>query len=104
MCTLLRKMAKSFCAETDEVKVQVLNLAVKLCLTNPKQTKLLTQGWNLTKNVSLRTADLLRRASQPPPPFDRKVVSFITITTLVLYRICISVAVPEPQLGYIFAL
>jgi len=40
---VLRKLAKSFCAEKDEVKVQVLNLAVKLCLTNPRQTKLLTQ-------------------------------------------------------------
>jgi len=40
---VLRKLAKSFCAETEEVKVQVLNLSVKLCLTNPKQTKLLTQ-------------------------------------------------------------
>ncbi len=40
---VLRKLAKSFCAETDEVKIQVLNLAVKLCLTNSKQTKLLAQ-------------------------------------------------------------
>ena len=40
---VLRKLAKSFCSETDEVKVQVLNLAVKLCLNNPGQTQLLTQ-------------------------------------------------------------
>jgi len=40
---VLRKSAKSFCNETDQVKLQVLNLSVKLCLTNPGQTKLLTQ-------------------------------------------------------------
>jgi len=40
---VLRKMAKTFCNEEDEVKLQVLNLAAKLCLTNPKQTRLLTQ-------------------------------------------------------------
>jgi len=40
---VLRKMAKSFCNETDEVKLQILNLAAKLFLTNPKQTKLLAQ-------------------------------------------------------------
>ena len=40
---VLRKMAKSFCQEEDQVKLQVLNLAVKLFLTNPKQTTLLTQ-------------------------------------------------------------
>jgi len=40
---VLRKMAKTFCNEDDEVKLQILNLAAKLCLTNPKQTRLLTQ-------------------------------------------------------------
>ncbi|BFY98475.1 hypothetical protein BsWGS_01515 [Bradybaena similaris] len=40
---VLRKMAKNFVNEEDIVKLQVLNLSVKLCITNPKQTKLLCQ-------------------------------------------------------------
>ncbi|XP_066993288.2 AP-3 complex subunit beta-1 isoform X2 [Anabrus simplex] len=40
---VLRKMAKTFINEEDIVKLQILNLAVKLYLTNPKQTKLLCQ-------------------------------------------------------------
>ncbi|XP_077442401.1 AP-3 complex subunit beta-1 [Vanacampus margaritifer] len=40
---VLRKMAKSFTAEEDIVKLQAVNLAAKLYLTNSKQTKLLTQ-------------------------------------------------------------
>ncbi|XP_071993980.1 AP-3 complex subunit beta-1 isoform X2 [Engystomops pustulosus] len=40
---VLRKMAKSFTNEDDLVKLQTLNLAAKLYLTNSKQTKLLTQ-------------------------------------------------------------
>ena len=47
---VLRKMAKSFPNEDAQVKLQVLNLAVKLCLCNPKQTKLLAQYvFNLAK-------------------------------------------------------
>ncbi|XP_017045957.1 AP-3 complex subunit beta-2 [Drosophila ficusphila] len=40
---VLRKMAKSFVDEQDVVKLQVLNLGVKLYLTNPEQTSLLCQ-------------------------------------------------------------
>ncbi|KAM9793923.1 AP-3 complex subunit beta-1 isoform 1-T1 [Syngnathus typhle] len=40
---VLRKIAKSFTAEEDIVKLQAVNLAAKLYLTNSKQTKLLTQ-------------------------------------------------------------
>ncbi|XP_057322015.1 AP-3 complex subunit beta-2 [Microplitis mediator] len=40
---VLRKMAKSFINEKDIVKLQILNLAVKLCLNNPDQTKLFCQ-------------------------------------------------------------
>ncbi|XP_062559042.1 AP-3 complex subunit beta-2 [Armigeres subalbatus] len=40
---VLRKLAKSFIDEQDVVKLQVLNLAVKLYLTNPQQTELLCQ-------------------------------------------------------------
>ncbi|EDW62680.1 AP-3 complex subunit beta-2 [Drosophila virilis] len=40
---VLRKMAKSFVDEQDVVKLQVLNLGVKLYLTNPAQTSLLCQ-------------------------------------------------------------
>ncbi|XP_066600233.1 AP-3 complex subunit beta-2 [Prorops nasuta] len=36
---VLRKMAKNFINEQDIVKLQILNLAVKLCLNNPSQTK-----------------------------------------------------------------
>uniref|UniRef100_A0A8C9YKS0 AP-3 complex subunit beta n=1 Tax=Sander lucioperca TaxID=283035 RepID=A0A8C9YKS0_SANLU len=39
---VLRKMAKTFTAEEDIVKLQTVNLAAKLYLTNSKQTKLLT--------------------------------------------------------------
>ncbi|XP_038603121.1 AP-3 complex subunit beta-2 isoform X2 [Tachyglossus aculeatus] len=40
---VLRTMAKSFTGEEDIVKLQVINLAAKLYLTNSKQSKLLTQ-------------------------------------------------------------
>uniref|UniRef100_A0AAY4EKX2 AP-3 complex subunit beta n=1 Tax=Denticeps clupeoides TaxID=299321 RepID=A0AAY4EKX2_9TELE len=40
---VLRKMAKTFTVEEDIVKLQTVNLAAKLYLTNSKQTKLLTQ-------------------------------------------------------------
>ncbi|XP_068608653.1 AP-3 complex subunit beta-1 [Brachionichthys hirsutus] len=40
---ILRKMAKTFTTEDDIVKLQTVNLAAKLYLTNSKQTKLLTQ-------------------------------------------------------------
>ncbi|CAH1796712.1 unnamed protein product [Owenia fusiformis] len=47
---VLRKLAKSFISEEDIVKLQVLNLAAKLCITNSKQTKLLCQYvFNLAK-------------------------------------------------------
>ena len=38
---VLRKLAKSFSTEADPVKVQILNLALKLFLSNPKQTSTL---------------------------------------------------------------
>ncbi|EDO64201.2 AGAP003035-PA [Anopheles gambiae str. PEST] len=40
---VLRKAVKSFIEEQDIVKLQVLNLAVKLHITNPQQTSLLCQ-------------------------------------------------------------
>ncbi|XP_053985309.1 AP-3 complex subunit beta-2 [Hylaeus volcanicus] len=40
---VLRKMAKNFINEQDIVKLQILNLAVKLCLNNPGQTKAFSQ-------------------------------------------------------------
>jgi len=40
---VLRKMAKTFVDEENSVKLQVLNLAVKLFLNNPQQTELLCQ-------------------------------------------------------------
>ncbi|KAK6188892.1 hypothetical protein SNE40_004974 [Patella caerulea] len=47
---VLRKMAKGFINEEDIVKLQILNLAAKLCITNAKQCKLLCQYvFNLAK-------------------------------------------------------
>lgn len=47
---VLRKMAKSFVDEENSVKLQVLNLAVKLFLNNPQQTELLCQHiFNMAK-------------------------------------------------------
>ena len=47
---VLRKMAKTFPNEDPQVKLQILNLAIKLCLCNPKQTRLLAQYvFNLAK-------------------------------------------------------
>ena len=40
---VLRKMAKIFIDEQNIVKLQILNLAAKLYITNAKQTRLLTQ-------------------------------------------------------------
>ncbi|KAG1662789.1 AP-3 complex subunit beta-1 [Nymphon striatum] len=67
---VLRKMAKTFINEEDIVKLQILNLATKLLITNPKQTKLLSHYvFNLAKydqNYDLRDrARLLRQLVQP---------------------------------------
>jgi len=55
---VLRKMAKVFCTQEVQVKLQVVNLAVKMYLTNPAQTKLIAQYvFNLAKfdqNYDLR--------------------------------------------------
>lgn len=40
---VLRRMAKTFPDECDIVKLQVMNLAIKLYITNPEQTSLLCQ-------------------------------------------------------------
>lgn len=40
---VLRKLAKTFVDEKDIVKLQILNLAVKLYLTNPRQVELLSK-------------------------------------------------------------
>ena len=37
----LRKLAQTFAEEDEQVKMQILGLAVKLYLSNPKQTALL---------------------------------------------------------------
>ena len=55
---MLRKLAKTFCNEEVIVKQQIVNLAVKLYLTNPEQTSLVAQYvFNLAKfdqNYDLR--------------------------------------------------
>ncbi|XP_075447129.1 AP-3 complex subunit beta-1 isoform X3 [Ascaphus truei] len=70
---VLRKMAKSFISEDDLVKLQILNLAAKLYLTNSKQTKLLTQYiLNLSKydqNYDIR--DRTRFVKQLIVPNDK---------------------------------
>lgn len=69
---VLRKMAKSFVNETPEVKMQILNLAVKLCLTNPGQTKLIAQYvFNLARydqNYDIRDRARFMRVFVFPPP------------------------------------
>ncbi len=40
---ILRKSAKTFCEEENVVKLQIINLAVKLHVSNPKQVALLVQ-------------------------------------------------------------
>lgn len=40
---VLRKMVKTFCDEENVVKLQILNLGVKLYIANPKQVNLLVQ-------------------------------------------------------------
>ncbi|XP_063848352.1 AP-3 complex subunit beta-2-like isoform X2 [Scylla paramamosain] len=68
---VLRKMAKTFTAEDDIVKLQILTLATKLYLTNPKQTRLLCQYvYNLAKydtNYDIRDRARLTRALVFPP-------------------------------------
>ncbi|KAF4081098.1 hypothetical protein AMELA_G00157530 [Ameiurus melas] len=70
---VLRKMAKSFTNEEDIVKLQIINLAAKLNLTNSKQTKLLTQYvLNLAKydqNYDIR--DRARFIRQLIVPMDK---------------------------------
>lgn len=77
---VLRKMAKTFTAEEDIVKLQTVNLAAKLYLTNSKQVGKRTSnnpvpaGWNWTtskycagltqqNSEGLYTADTRKEAS-----------------------------------------
>ena len=74
-------MAKTFTSEEVQVKLQVLNLAAKLCLVNPKQTKLLTQYvLNLAKydqNYDIRDrARFIRVFLFPAPGQVMAVLSF----------------------------
>ncbi len=68
---VLRKMAKTFVAEEPQVKMQVLNLAAKLCLTNPEQTRMLAQYvFNLAKydqDYDIRDRARFMRAFLFPP-------------------------------------
>jgi len=69
---VLRKMAKSFTSEEPQVKMQILNLATKLVLTNPQQTQLLAQYvFNLAKydkDYDLRDRARFMRAFIFPQP------------------------------------
>ncbi|KAJ8923706.1 hypothetical protein NQ315_010287 [Exocentrus adspersus] len=74
---ILRKMAKTFSDESDIVKMQVMNLAVKLYITNPEQTSLLCQYiFNLARydqNYDIR--DKARLFKQFIPGQDGKIKS-----------------------------
>ncbi|KAG5441193.1 AP-3 complex subunit beta-2 [Clonorchis sinensis] len=63
---VLRKMAKMFPTLESVVKLQVLNLAAKLCIVNPRQTHLLAQYvFNLARydqNYDIRDRSRLLRA------------------------------------------
>lgn len=48
---LLRKVAKTFTSEEDIVKMQAVNLAAKLFLTNSKQVKHIVKCTDLCHNV-----------------------------------------------------
>ncbi|XP_065225046.1 AP-3 complex subunit beta-1 [Planococcus citri] len=76
---VLRKMAKSFVNEEDIVKLQILNLAVKLFLTNESQTKLLCQ-YVLTlarydQNYDIRDRSRLLRQVLFPQNEDNKITA-----------------------------
>jgi AP-3 complex subunit beta len=77
---VLRKMAKTFTSEEPEVKMQILNLATKLYLTNPQQTTLLCQYvFNLARydlNYDIRDRARFMRVFLFPPPGqeDNKIV------------------------------
>lgn len=53
---VLRKMAKSFTNEEDIVKLQVINLAAKLYLTNSKQVPCDTAPWPASVSLAQRLA------------------------------------------------
>ncbi|XP_029651134.1 AP-3 complex subunit beta-2 isoform X1 [Octopus sinensis] len=86
---VLRKMAKGFTGEEDIVKLQILNLAAKMCITNPKQTKLLCQYvLNLAKydqNYDIRDRSrFLRQLVLPTgekPGFLSKYIKKIFLST-----------------------
>ncbi|KAJ8980729.1 hypothetical protein NQ317_019224 [Molorchus minor] len=74
---VLRKMAKTFAEESDLVKLQIMNLAIKLYITNPEQTSLLCQYiFNLARydqNYDIR--DKARLLKQFVPNQDGKIKS-----------------------------
>ncbi len=50
---VLRKMAKTFNNEEDIVKLQIINLAAKLYLTNSKQVRGQTWLWTVLQKSSV---------------------------------------------------
>ncbi|XP_063914960.1 AP-3 complex subunit beta-2 isoform X2 [Zophobas morio] len=77
---ILRKLAKTFSDEHDIVKLQVMNLAVKLYITNSEQTSLLCQYiFNLARydqNYDIR--DKARLLKQFIPRQEGKITSYAT--------------------------
>lgn len=83
---ILRKFAKTFSEEHDIVKLQVLNLAVKLSVTNPQQSCLLSHYiFNLSRydqNYDIRDRSrLLRQFLQNPQGRITKSVGDIFLIT-----------------------
>ncbi|XP_022172802.1 AP-3 complex subunit beta-1 [Myzus persicae] len=77
---VLRKVAKTYVTEEDIVKLQIMNLAVKLFLTNPAQTTLLCQyvlkQAKYDQNYDIRDRSrFLNNILFPPEQFKDNVLS-----------------------------
>ncbi|XP_026822007.1 AP-3 complex subunit beta-1 isoform X1 [Rhopalosiphum maidis] len=77
---VLRKVAKTYVTEEDIVKLQIMNLAVKLFLTNPAQTTLLCQyvlkQAKYDQNYDIRDRSrFLNNILFPPEQFKDSVLS-----------------------------
>lgn len=93
---VLRKMAKTFINEEVRVKLQILNLATKLCLVNPKQTKLLAQYvLSLAKydqNYDVRDQVIFRKPVLTAPNstyvliVDSSLISFMALMSVIKWR------------------
>uniref|UniRef100_A0A8D8PUZ3 AP-3 complex subunit beta n=1 Tax=Cacopsylla melanoneura TaxID=428564 RepID=A0A8D8PUZ3_9HEMI len=98
---VLRKAAKTFIQEEDIVKLQVINLSVKLYLTNPEQTTLLCQYVlslaRYDQNYDVRDrARTLRQLLFPVPSEDNTVENRFTSQARSLFLVSKPAPVPSP--------